>query len=202
MKTLLSLLLVWVFLASPAFAAPRKQQASGGIASLSFYLPQEVEWEEKTDPNLARGGITQWVVAGYSARDTPAKVLYQKMLPAKAPATLRKLIHHSLQSCKDSSIGTFKGSSKYHDQINVETICSQLGHERFGVQSFISIFSDTESNHLVIAEVRTPPSSRAGVLEGTNMVTRQQAQTSKVFSDLLFRLMQTIRVCDANQVCI
>ena len=187
-----------------AAAAAKKAGAGGesGIASLSFYLPKEVEWVQNRDAALARGGITQWVVAGYDAKTTPAKVLYQRMSPPRAPATLQGLIRQSLKPCAGVSMGYFTGSSKYHDQINIETICSRLGNEHFGVQSFYSIFSDREANFLVIAEVRTPVASQAGVLEAHNVVARQQAETSRVFSDLLFKLMQSIRVCDAKKVCI
>ena len=161
-----------------------------------------MQWARNPDPNLARVGITQWMVAGFDAKSTPAKVLYQRMAPPRPPATLLGLIRQSLKPCAGVSMGDFTGSSKYHDQINIETICSRLGDAPFGVQSFYSIFSDRNANFLVIAEVRTPVANRAGVLEANNAVARRQAETSKLFSDLLFKLMRSIRVCDAKKVCI
>ena len=185
-----------------AAAAGRGGGGESGIASLSFALPNEVAWVRNPDPNLRRVGITQWVVAGHDARNTPAKVLYQRMAPPRPPAALLGLIRQSLKPCAGVTMGDFTGGSKYHDQINIETICSRLGDEPFGVQSFYSIFSDRRANFLVIAEVRTPPANRAGVLEAGTPAARRQAETSKVFSDLLFKLMRSIRVCDAKKVCI
>ena len=183
-------------------AAKKKTKTKDGIAYVRISLPEEVEWEVNPDEKLARGGIIQWLVAGYSAKDTPAKVLYQQVKPAKPAGELQMLIDKSLDDCPDVDMGPFQGSSKYHDQINIEAICSRLGEERFGVQSFISIFSDNEANHVVIAEVRTPVAEKAGELNYRNPVMKQQVETSRVFSDLLYKLMHDIRVCDAKDLCI
>lgn len=183
-------------------ATQSTQTTKQDIAYLTFSLPEQVKWERNPDEALANAGVAEWTVAGYSPADSPARVMYQKLAPAQAPATLRRQMLEPLKACPDSLINSFKGMSKYSRQENIEAICSQLGADNFGLISYISIFSDQAANHLVLAEIRTPASKKAGVLSFQNTEAQKQAETSKILSELLYNLMQTIRICDEKNLCI
>ena len=182
--------------------APAAAKQKEDIAYLPFSLPEQVKWVRNPDEALANAGSAEWTLEGYSPAESPARVMYQKIVPAQAPATLKGQILAPLADCTDSQVEAFKGQSKYSDQINIEAICSQLGKDSYGLLSYISIFSDQVANHLVLAEIRTPASKKAGVLTFQNTEAQKQAETSKILSDLLFNLMQTIRVCDEKNLCI
>ncbi|MDO5674494.1 MAG: hypothetical protein Q4G66_06225 [bacterium] len=178
------------------------QAVKGDISYLTFSLPEQVKWERNPDQALANAGVAEWTMAGYSPADSPARVMYQQIAPAQVPATLQSRMLEPLKTCTDSQTDTFKGMSKYGRQVNVEAICSQLGSDNFGLISYVSIFSDQAANHLVLAEIRTPASKKAGVLSFQNTEAQKQAETSKILSELLYNLMQTIRICDEKNMCI
>lgn len=173
--------------------APRQE-----IAYLTFSLPEQVQWQR----NPEEGGMIEWVLAGYDPIDSPARVMYQKTEPAQPVAAVREQILQPLQECQDRRVSGFRGMSRYRVQLNTKAICSQLGKENFGLISFVSIFGDQSANHLVIAEVRTPASTKAGSLIFQNSEAQKQAEASKILSELLENLMQTIRVCDEKDACI
>lgn len=183
-------------------AAESAQTVKRDISYLTFSLPEQVKWERNPDQALANAGVAEWTMAGYSPAESPARVMYQQIAPAQAPATLRGQMLEPLKTCTDSQINAFKGMSKYSQQVNIEAICSQLGSDNFGLISYISIFSDQAANHLVLAEIRTPASKKAGVLTFQNTEAQKQAETSKILSELLYNLMQTIRICDEKNLCI
>ncbi|NLZ17184.1 MAG: hypothetical protein GX087_05560 [Desulfobulbaceae bacterium] len=172
------------------------------ISYLTFSLPEQVQWERNPDEALANAGVAEWILAGYTAADTPARVMYQKLEPAQAPAALKGQVLGPLKTCPDSQISDFKGLSKYRQQVNFEAICSQLVPNNFGLISYVSIFTDQTANHMVITEIRTPASKKAGVLTFQNTEAQKQAETSKILSELLYNLMQTIRICDEKNLCI
>ena len=55
---------------------------------------------------------------------------------------------------------------------------------------------------MVLAEIRTPASKKAGVLTFQNTEAQKQAESSKILSELLYNLMQSIRICDEKNLCI
>lgn len=177
---------------------PKPQPPKQEIAYLTFSLPEQVQWQRNPDES----GMIEWVLAGYDPIESPARVMYQKMEPAQSVVAVKEQILQPLQECLDSQVSGFRGVSRYRVQLNSKAICSQLGQENFGLISFISIFGDQTANHLVIAEVRTPASTRAGALIFQNSEAQKQAEASKILSELLENLMQTIRVCDEQDVCI
>ena len=172
------------------------------ISHLTFSLPEQVKWERNPDEALANAGVAEWTMAGYSVADTPARVMYQKLEPAQAPAALKRQVLEPLKTCPDSQVNDFKGMSKYRQQVNIEAICSQLVPNNFGLISYVSIFSDQAANHMVITEIRTPSSKKAGVLSFQDTEAQRQAEASKILSELLYNLMQTIRICDEKNLCI
>ncbi len=178
-------------------AAPKEE-----IAYLLFSLPEQVQWVRNPDEALLNAGVAEWTLAGYEPADSPARVMYQKLVPAQAPATLRRQVLEPLKDCPDTQVSDLRGMSKYSDQINIEAICSQLGKDNFGLISYIGIFSDQTANHMVITEVRTPASKKAGLLTFQNSEAQKQAEASKILSELLYRLMETIRVCNEKNLCI
>ncbi len=179
-----------------------QQAGKGEISYLTFSLPEQVKWERNPDQALANAGVAEWIMAGYSPADSPARVMYQKLEPAKAPASLKAQVLEPLKTCPDSQLNDFKGMSKYREQVNIEVICSQLVPNNYGLISYVSIFTDQAANHLVITEIRTPVSKKAGVLTFQNTEAQKQAEASKILSELLYNLMETIRICDDKNLCI
>ncbi len=165
------------------------------IAYLAFSLPEQVQWERNPDE-------AEWTLAGYEPADSPARVMYQKLVPAQAPDALKRQVLEPLRDCPDTQVSDLRGKSKYSDQITIEAICSQFGKDNFGLISYIGIFSDQTANHLLITEVRTPASKKAGLLTFQNSEAQKQAEASKILSELLYRLMESIRVCDEKNLCI
>ncbi len=178
------------------------QTVKHGISYLTFSLPEQVKWERNPDQALASAGVAEWTMAGYSPADSPARVMYQQLVPATSPAGLQAQVLEPLKTCPDSLVESVRGMSRYRDQLHIKAVCSQLVPNNFGLISYISMFTDQAANHLVIMEIKTPASKKAGVLTFQNTEAQKQAETSKILSELLYNLMQTIRVCNNKDQCI
>ena len=185
--------------AAPTATLPTSIQ---NIAYVTFSLPEQVQWEANQDPQLAKSGIAEWIVKGTTAQSTPARVMYQKLSPAQSTSQLKGQVTSTLPSCADSKVTDLRGTSQYRNYITFETICSKLGKNKYGLIDYVSIFTDGESNHVVLAEIKTPPSKKAGVLDAKTAQAQKQAETAKVLAELLNKTIQSVRACDANQRCI
>ena len=185
--------------ASPAASLPTSIQK---IAYVTFNMPEQVQWEANKDPKLEQSGIAEWIVKGTTAQSTPARIMYQKLSPAQSLNVLKGQVTSTLPSCADSKVTDLRGTSQYRNYITFETICSKLGKNKYGLIDYVSIFSDGEANHVVLAEIKTPPSKKAGVLDAKTAQAQKQAETAKVLAELLNRTIQSVRACDANQRCI
>ena len=179
-----------------------KPESQREIAYLTFLLPNQIKWERNPDEKLNSMNIAEWYVAGTTSATSPIRIIYQKLEPAKPVVSLREEVQGPFSVCKDKKMSEFKGQSVYSDQINIETICSKLGENPFGLISYVSIFSDSVANHVVIAESKTPPSQKAGVLDFKDAENKKQAETAKTLADLAIGLMQSIRACDEKKLCI
>ena len=172
------------------------------VAYLTFSLPEQIQWEQNQDPSLQQAGIAEFLVKGYTTKNTPARVIYQQLAPAQTKASLRAQVLKPLENCPDSAVGEFRGDSQYRDQLNLEAVCSRLGQKgQYGLISFVSIFSDSASNHLVVSEVRTPPTAKAGDFNFKNAQMQQEAANRQAIAQLLRKTMQGIRACDEQKNC-
>lgn len=171
------------------------------IAYVTFSLPEQVRWQQNEDPAVAQAGVSEWYLAGTSSQTSPARVMYQKLMPAQSSANVRAQILKPLESCVDSAVSGSRTGSKYNRQLNFEAVCSKFGEANFGWIQYVSILTDGAANHLVMTEVRTPPSQQAGTLAPGNAEERQWADTSRQLADLMRNTIQSIRVCDAANNC-
>ena len=183
----------------PAQSAAPAQQAAQGISYLTISLPREVQWQQGQDQQR---GVTEWVLQGHTSQNSPARVVYQRISPAQPAQQLANQVLNPLGQCADRYVNTFVGTSKYPRQANIEAICSRLGQSRIGLISYVSIFSDAQANHLIMTEVRTPPSAKVGIYDQKNAALQKQVEAVNNLAALLRRTMQSVRVCDANRRCI
>lgn len=172
------------------------------VAYLTFSLPERIQWEQNEDEKLQNAGIAEFLVKGYTSKNTPARVIYQQLVPAETKAALRSQVLKPLENCPDSAVSEFRGTSRYRDQLNLEAICSRLGQNGpYGLISYVSIFSDSESNHLVVSEVRTPPTTKAGEFNFKNAEQQKEAANRQAIAELLRKTMEGIRACDEQKNC-
>ena len=120
---------------------------------------------ENDDPALRNSGVAEWMVEGSSAESTPARVMYQKLMPVQDASTLKAQILKPLAGCPDSKVQDLQLGSKYRDQLGFQATCSKLGTQDYGLIDYVAIFSDGVANHVMLAEVKTPPSNKVGVLD-------------------------------------
>lgn len=186
----------------PAAQTPAALPGGGEIAYLTFSLPEQVRWQQNEDEALDAAGVAEWFVAGTTPQTSPARIMYQKLMPAQNSANVRAQVLKPLESCTDSKVGGLRTASKYNRQLGFEAVCSKFGETNFGLTNYVAIFTDGAANHLVLTEVRTPASDKAGELKPKNAQEQQWAETSRQLAELLRNTMQTIRACDANNSCL
>ncbi len=173
------------------------------ISSMKFELPQQIKWKQTKNESKKGNIIAEWVPEGRNVNNTPVRIIYQRVAPGKPTAEfMTKAIQQPLQKiCTDSKISDFKTGSAYSDQMSSEIICSQLGKNKFGTVSYISVFTDKDANHILVSEVKMPPSKKAGVLKFKNDKEKQQAQNSQMLAKLMYQFNSTARVCDKAKNC-
>lgn len=188
--------------------APQAQTPTlpGGLTAdinyITFSLPEQVRWVQNQAAALEEAGVAEWYVEGTTPQTSPARVMYQKLMPAQTSNAVRAQILKPLENCFDSKVSGFRTSSKYGRQLSFEAVCSKFGEANFGLINFVSIFTDGAANHLVLTEVRMPASQKVGELRPKTAAERQWVETSRRLTDLMRNTMQTIRACDANDQCI
>ena len=187
---------------APPPPQPSMMGSPAEIGYLTFSLPEQVRWQQNEDPALDEAGVAEWFVAGTTPQTSPARIMYQKLMPAQNSAAVRAQVLAPLESCADSKVGGLRTGSKYNRQVSFEAVCSKFGETNFGLTNYVSIFTDGSANHMVLTEVRTPASQKAGELAPKNAQEQQWAETSRQLMDLLRNTMQTIRACDADNNCI
>lgn len=188
--------------AGQAQSAEVEKNRGKKIAYLTFSPPEQVRWVENDDPALRNSGVAEWMVEGSSAESTPARVMYQKLMPVQDASTLKAQILKPLAGCPDSKVQDLQLGSKYRDQLGFQATCSKLGTQDYGLIDYVAIFSDGVANHVMLAEVKTPPSNKVGVLDSKSAEVQKQAQTSKNFADMLSKAIRSVRVCNEQELCI
>lgn len=172
------------------------------IGYVTFSLPEQVRWQQNEDPALDEAGVAEWFVQGTTPQTSPARIMYQKLMPARPSAEVRAQVLHPLESCTDSRVTGLRTGSRYGRQVGFEAVCSKFGNANFGLTNFVAIFTDGAANHLVLTEVRTPASQKVGALKPKTAADKQWAETSAQLMELMRNTMQTVRACDANNQCI
>ena len=180
---------------------PEEPAAGQSIGYLTFALPTQLRWQQNQDPQLGQG-VAEWFLEGHTSQNSPARVVYQKISPARPPDQLAAQVLNPLKQCSDRYVNNFVATSRYPQQLNMEAICSRIGQSGIGLISYVSIYSDASANHVVMAEVRTPPSNRVGEYDEKNAALQKQVEAGNQLAEWLRRTMQSVRVCDVNKRCI
>lgn len=170
------------------------------IDHLKMDLPQQIEWVQvKKKPGV---NIQEWVIKGFKSNNSPARVIYQKISPAMpADALMTQVMKPFKSACKDIKVSDVPLNSKYANKMSKEMICSQLGKNPVGLIAYTTVMSDKNANHLVVGEVRTLPSKKAGQFDIKNEQQQKQVQTSAAIAQLMAKMTTGVKVCDSKDNC-
>lgn len=176
---------------------------SSSIDHLQLQLPQQIEWVQSQNQAVGEGGMLQeWVIKGFKSNSTPARIIYQKIVPSVPSGQLmNQVLKPFKESCADIKLTDVPLNAKYGDKASNEMICSKLGKNPVGLVAYTSILTDKTASHLVVGEVRTLPSQKAGQLDIKNEQQRKQAETSAAIAQLMQKMTADIKVCDASKKC-
>lgn len=174
------------------------------IAYVNFVLPNQIEWVQHINERNAQGAIVaEWGMKNYSQTDTPLRIIYNRVVPTNTPVNLlNQLIAPLKQGCTDITVTALPSPSKYSIQSGAEVICARLDKNNFGLLAKLYVFADKDAMHLVVSEVKTPPSQEAGILNARNEPEKRLVQNTQAAIAILSQFMQTIRVCSAKDQCV
>ncbi len=190
--------------ASSSAVSPRKSLLGSGSAfsHVTFNLPKGINWvQSRNTPAADGGGIAEWVPKGYTTKNSPLRVVYQKKSPGISSGSRLQEIIAPIKSCADAKITRFKGGSSYQDQTNVEVFCSKMGKNNWGLVSYVSVFSNQRETHVLIGELRTAPTKKAGVFADKTAEEKKLYAKTKGLSKLLFDMARSMRACGKNGKC-
>lgn len=173
------------------------------IDHIKFNLPQQVKWVSVKNAKNKDGRImAEWVAKGYNSNNSPVRVVYQRSIPTSQPsALLGQMMQPLKKACTDIKMGNFTSKSKHTSQASSEAICAKMANTNFGTVSYTSVFADNAANHIVMSEVKTLPSEKAGVLTYKNDKQKKQIENTQALVGLMRGFMDTVRVCDAANKC-
>lgn len=172
------------------------------IDTMQFNLPAQIKWKQSKNQANKGNILAEWIPEGSNSNNTPVRVIYQRLTPSQQTAAfLNKAVQPLQKVCTDIKVSPFKASSAYADQASAEILCAQLGKNQFGTVSYVSVFSDKMANHILVSEVKMPPSQKAGVLNFKTEKQKQQAQNSSALAKLMYQFNNSVRVCDKAKNC-
>lgn len=174
------------------------------IHHVTFNLPQQLQWKKITHQADKSGSeFAQWIVNGFEQSNTPARIIYQKIIPAVPNnVVLTQFMQPYKKACTDISVTALNTQSTYQPKKSLELICAQVGNNNYGSAFYISVFSDVNASHVIVSDVRTLPSEKAGVLTFKTEQEKQQVQNIGALIQIMTGFMNTARACDATDRCI
>ncbi len=187
--------------AASSVVSPRKSLLGSAFSHITFNLPKEIAWVQSRNTPAGDGGIAEWVPKGYTTKDSPLRVVYQKKAPGISPELRLQEIIAPLKGCAAAKVNRFDGGSSYSHQTNVEVFCSKMGKNDWGLVSYVSVFSNRKETHVLIGELRTPPTQKAGVFPEKTAKEKELLDKTRGVSRLLFGMARSIRVCDKGGKC-
>ncbi len=173
------------------------------INTITFTPPSQIKWKQVKSQQKNGYILAEWIPQDSVDNNRAlVRILYNRSVSDKSATDfLSTAIQPMKQSCTDIAIAPVKGGSAYKNQANAEVLCAQLSKANFGTASYFSVFSDGEANHLVMSEVKLPPSKKAGVVTPKNEAEKKWAQNAATLVALMNKFNQGIRVCDAEKKC-
>ncbi len=173
------------------------------INTITFTPPKQVKWKQIKNQQKDGYILAEWIPQESADNDSAlVRILYNRSVSDKSATDfLSSAIQPMKQRCGDIAISPFKGGSVYKHQANAEVLCSQLSQTPFGTASYWSVFSDGVANHLVMSEVKLPPSKKAGLVTPKNEAEKKWAQNAAKLAMLMEQFNQGVRVCNAKKEC-
>lgn len=173
------------------------------IDHIQIDLPKQIEWVQSQNKKMGENGVLQeWVIKGFKSNSTPARIIYQKIVPSmESNMLMEQVLKPFKQNCADVKFTNIPLNTKHSDKLGNEMICSKLGKNPVGLVAYTSVFGDKSANHLIVGEVRTLPSSKAGQIDIKNEQQRKQAETSAAIARLMQKMSADIKVCNTQNTC-
>lgn len=172
------------------------------INDVRFSLPAQVRWVQSKNQRNTGNIVAEWRVDNHSIKTTPMLIAYQRMADLQSPkALLQQLTAPYQQHCADHRITSLNVTSRYPNSYGVEILCSQFQQQPYGLVIQVLLFSDTQANHLLLGEVKTPPSAKAGQLAFRNPEEKRLAELSQQRFTAISQMMQSTQVCDVQKRC-
>lgn len=177
---------------------------SDDIAYITMKFPEQIKWEQSTSQQFKNGNmLVEWLVRKTNLQTTPVRVVYNKVIAkGNANAFAKTIIQQSQRACVNVSVTRLPNVSQHKDQYNAEILCSRLGKLGFfGTATYLTVLSDAKSKHILLSEIKTIPSKKAGFLTPRNPIEEEQVKSSQSIIALMEKFNKTARACNAKKVC-
>lgn len=184
---------------SAASSSLARKAVVNQIHAIKFTLPPQYEWSAE------RGKGKNVTVFSLNNRTrSPVKIIYQT-LPNSEPSAL--LATHILaplrKSCQQSALSVFTTKSAYPHQLNHEVLCRHITGSAFGMVSYLTLFSDKNHHHVLIAEIVTPKSDKIGHFSSPKTPEEQRVrQAVLAYIQAIQIMMIETKVCNAKGACV
>ncbi len=184
-----------------AAAPSQKDSQSSTFSSVSFNLPKEIAWIQSQNQPIGGGGVVEWIPKGYTSQNSPVRVIYQKKQPGVSPEARLQEILAPIKDCADSRITRFNGKSSYKYQANAEVFCSKMGKNNWGTISYVTVFSNRDESDVLIGEILTRPTKKAGAFPNKTEQEKKTLDEIKKIGKLLFEMTLSMRACQEDGNC-
>ncbi|PID74357.1 MAG: hypothetical protein CSB32_01155 [Desulfobacterales bacterium] len=171
------------------------------FASVSFRLPGWINWTQTRSEPTAGGGIAEWIPEGSTAENSPFRVVFQKRQPGISPEARLQQILAPIRECADVRVNRFNGKSRYGYQANVEVFCSKMGKNNWGLISYVAVFSNRRESDVLIGEIRTVATEKAGIFPVRNEQEKKTVAEIQQLSKALFNMVSSVQVCADDGTC-
>ncbi len=173
------------------------------ISTFNFSLPEQIKWQQSKNLSKKNGGVVaEWIPQGTQLNNTQVRAIYQRLIPAVSNASLlQQIIRPLKKSCSDIRVTPFKAETSHAGALGQRVICSKLGKSPFGIVLDAVVMSDANASHLLISEVKTPASVKAGEIQPKTDKEKIALENTNKLISVMYASIQTARACDKNKQC-
>ncbi len=168
------------------------------IKTLEFNRPAQIKWD-----TVNQGKAIVYTPKGVDPQKTPIKFIYQQVKHNGTPEALAERVVKPIKdNCIKAVTSPFKTRSAYPNQKSYQTMCNQFKGAKYGMVNYVNIFTDADSSHVLIGEVKTPASKAPGKLDPPkNDAEKKVVQNTVAFIKLTQKAMTEVAACDDKGQC-
>ena len=158
--------------------------AKAEISRVSVALPTDVDWVKVSDDSDGDTYLREWIPSGSTVADTDLWMIVEQRLPLKKKTSSRRFLNTMMKLAREACTdvlynGPEKIAIENYKSYWGRIFCAKQRGKPYGTITDLRVLAEGTTVFVITSEIRTPPSSVAGVFSVTG-----SSQTIKALQKL------------------